>query len=117
MPPLRVLVTDDVPDIVDTLRMLLKLWGHEVRTAGDGVEAVQVAAEFQPDVALLDIRMPRMDGVNAARLIRQQVPGCRVYALSATNPFLAGHGDVFDDFLLKPCNLEQLRSLLARAAG
>jgi CheY-like chemotaxis protein len=117
MPSLRVLVADDVPHLVDSLRRLLELWGHEARTAGDGVEAVQVAAEFQPDVALLDIRMPRMDGVNAARLIRQQVPGCRVYALSATNPDLADQGDVFDDFLLKPCNLECLRSMLARAAG
>src|SRR5262245_53726346 len=110
MPPLRVLVADDVPDMVESLRMLLQLWGHEVRTAGDGAEAVQVAADFQPQVALLDIMMPRMDGVHAARLIRQQVPDCRVYALSATQ---VGHPELFDAFLLKPCNLARLRSLLA----
>jgi CheY-like chemotaxis protein len=113
---LRALVADDVQDIVESLRMLLELWGYEVRTARDGAEAVQVAADFQPDVALLDIMMPRMNGVDAARLIRQQVPGCRVCALSAINPSLDGQGDVFDDFLLKPCNLECLRSLLAQAA-
>jgi CheY-like chemotaxis protein len=106
----RVLVADDVPAIVGVLRVLLELWGHEVRTAQDGLEAVEVAEDFKPDVALLDIMMPRMDGVSAARLIRQHVPGCRVYALSATQ---VGPPDVFDAFLLKPCNPERLRSLLA----
>jgi CheY-like chemotaxis protein len=106
---LRVLVADDVPAIVGVLRVLLELWGHEVRTAQDGLEAVEVAEEFKPDVALLDIMMPRMDGVSAARLIRQHVPGCRVYALSATQ---VEHPDVFDAILLKPCNPERLRRLL-----
>jgi CheY-like chemotaxis protein len=78
----------------------------------DGIvlEAVQIAEEFKPDVALLDIMMPRMDGVSAARLIRQQVPGCRVFAVSATR---VEHPDLFEAFLLKPCNPERLRSLLA----
>jgi CheY-like chemotaxis protein len=107
---LRVLVADDVPDIVYVLRVLLVRWGHEVRTAQDGLEAVQVAGDFKPNVAILDIAMPEMDGVSAARLIRQQVPGCRVYALSAT---LVDCPDVFDAFLLKPYNPERLRSLLA----
>ena len=107
---LRVLVADDIRDIVESLRMLLEFWGHEVRTAWDGLEAVQVAEDFKPDVALLDIRMPVMDGVAAARLIRQRIPGCRVFALSATR---VEHPDLFDAFLLKPCNPQRLRSLLA----
>jgi two-component system alkaline phosphatase synthesis response regulator PhoP len=106
---LRVLVADDVPAIIGVLRVLLELWGHEVRTAQDGLEAVKVAAEFKPDVALLDIMMPKMDGVSAARLIRQQVPGCKVYALSATK---VEHPDGFDVFLLKPYDPEHLRRLL-----
>jgi CheY-like chemotaxis protein len=112
----RVLLADDVPDNVDSLRILLQLWGHEVRVALDGAEAVEVAAAFRPHVALLDIRMPRMHGAEAARQLRQQVPGVKVFALSATDkndPLLAGYDGVFDDYLSKPYDLDHLEKLLA----
>jgi CheY-like chemotaxis protein len=120
MPPLRVLVADDVKDCVESLRILLELWGHDVRTARDGTEAVKVAATFRPHVALLDILMPKMHGAEAARHIRQRVPDVAVFALSATdpdNPLLSGYADVFDDFLGKPIKLGRLHSLLAQLAS
>jgi CheY-like chemotaxis protein len=120
MPPLRVLVADDVNDIVESLRLLLELWGHDVRTARDGAEAVAVAATFRPHVALLDIIMPRMHGAEAARNIRQRDPDVAVFALSATardHPLLSGYAGVFDDFLGKPLNPGCLQRLLARLAS
>jgi PAS domain S-box-containing protein len=83
-PKLRILVADDLPDCVETLALLLRLAGHDVRTAHDGLEAVQAAATFRPDVALLDIGMPKMNGYEAARHIRQQPwgQGMRLVALT-----------------------------------
>jgi PAS domain S-box-containing protein len=66
----RVLVAEDIPDAAEMMRMMLDFMGHEVRVAADGVQAVVMAKEFRPQVALLDIGMPRMDGYEAGRLIR-----------------------------------------------
>jgi CheY-like chemotaxis protein len=120
IPMLRILVADDVKDCVECLRILLELWGHEVRVAHDGVEAVAIAASFEPQVALLDIKMPRMHGAEAARLIRQQSSKVVIFALSATDrndPLLVGYEGVFDDQLKKPYHLERLQSLLAQVAS
>ncbi len=71
----RRLVADDNEDAVTTLALLLSQLGHDVRTARDGAQAVAVAATFQPEVALLDIGMPELDGHEACRLIRAQPGG------------------------------------------
>ena len=68
----HILVVDDNRDAAKSLAMLLKLSGHEVHTAHDGLEAVEAAAKFQPDVILLDIGLPRLNGYEAARRIREQ---------------------------------------------
>jgi CheY-like chemotaxis protein len=68
----RILVVDDNPDAADSLALLLKLSGHEVHVAHDGLEAVEAAAKVQPDVILLDIGLPRLNGYEAARRIRNQ---------------------------------------------
>ena len=68
----RILVVDDNRDAADSLAMMLRLMGHEVRTAHDGLEAVEAAAAFRPDVVLLDIGMPRLNGYDACRRIREQ---------------------------------------------
>src|SRR5262249_13705272 len=68
--PRRVLVVDDNRDSAASLALLLKLMGHEVDTAHDGLEAVARAVTFQADVILLDIGMPRLNGYEAARQIR-----------------------------------------------
>jgi CheY-like chemotaxis protein len=70
--PYRILVVDDNRDGADTLAMMLKLMGHETRTAHDGLEAVAAAEAFRPDVVLLDIGLPRLNGYDVARRIRGQ---------------------------------------------
>jgi CheY-like chemotaxis protein len=71
--PLRVLVVDDDHDTIESLALLLACWGHDARTALDGPTALEVAREYQPDVVLLDLAMPGMDGFEVARRLRQEV--------------------------------------------
>jgi CheY-like chemotaxis protein/signal transduction histidine kinase len=68
--PQRILVADDNADSAESTGMLLRLMGNDVRIAADGLEAVELADSFQPDIVLLDIGMPRLDGYEAARRIR-----------------------------------------------
>jgi signal transduction histidine kinase len=68
----RILVADDNRDAAESTGMLLRLMGNEVRTVYDGVEAVEQAAAFRPDLILLDIGMPKLNGYEAAKLIREQ---------------------------------------------
>ncbi len=71
--PLRVLVTDDNPDAAESMAMLLRLTGHEVRTALDGPATLALASSFQPHAIFLDIGLPRgMDGYEVARRLRRQ---------------------------------------------
>jgi len=70
--PQRILIADDNADSAESMGMLLRLMGNDVRIASDGLEAVEQAAIFQPDIVLLDIGMPRLDGYEAARRIRDQ---------------------------------------------
>src|SRR6185312_13240182 len=65
-----ILVVDDVPDNVEILQMRLEAQGYEVATAGDGVEALERARELVPDLVLLDIMMPKMDGIAAVRQLK-----------------------------------------------
>ena len=114
----RILVADDNSDALESLAMLLELGGHEVYTASNGVLALESAERHQPDVALLDIGMPKLDGYEVARRIRSQ-PWGRSITLVA----LTGWGQEsdrrrsgeagFDSHLVKPLDLEQLSRLLA----
>ena len=81
---LRVLVADDNRDAADTLSMLLSMEGYEVRTVYGGRAAVSAAETFRPDVALLDIGMPEMDGYMAAKDIRQRRFGVDIYLVAIT---------------------------------
>jgi signal transduction histidine kinase/ActR/RegA family two-component response regulator len=80
----RILVADDNRDAADTLSAILELDGHEVRTAYDGVEALQIAEQFAPQVALLDIGMPNLNGYQTARRIRQQSWGSSMLLVALT---------------------------------
>jgi CheY-like chemotaxis protein len=119
--PLRILVVDDYPDAAATLRILLRLWGHEVQVARSGLEALALAPSFDPDVVLLDIEMPWMHGGENARRLRR-LPGLgrlRIIATSGTDlqdERLAGYAHEFDDYLPKPYNLERLERMLACGA-
>ena len=83
--PLRILFVDDNPDVADSLAMLLRAIGYAVTTAHDGLEAVEAAARERPDLVLLDLGMPKLDGYGACRHIRARPWGrdMRIVALAA----------------------------------
>ena len=78
------LVVDDNDDAADTLAKLLKLWGNETAIAFDGVEALGKAASFKPDLILLDVGLPKMNGLDACRAIRDQPGGKDVFIAALT---------------------------------
>ncbi|WP_348727901.1 MHYT domain-containing protein [Rheinheimera texasensis] len=71
LPPLRVLIADDIPQNLELLGLLLSRAGHQVYSAADGAEAVLLAKQHQPDLILMDIQMPVLDGLGACRQLRQ----------------------------------------------
>jgi CheY-like chemotaxis protein len=120
--PLRVLVVEDCPDNHESMCVLLGIWGHRVRDAGDGTAALALAPGFRPDVALLDIGLPGLDGYEVARRLRR-VPGLEGAVLVALTAYGQAQ-DVaraeeagFDRHMLKPCDFDALRELLDRVAG
>jgi CheY-like chemotaxis protein len=114
----RVLVADDNEDSAETLGLLLQALGYEVRTVHDGQRAVEEAETFRPDVALLDIGMPGLDGYEAARLIRAAAWGRTVVLIALTGWGLdddvrRAHDAGFDRHLLKPVDIAPLQEALA----
>ncbi|HEY2294650.1 MAG TPA: ATP-binding protein [Thermoanaerobaculia bacterium] len=116
----RILVADDNADAAESLATLLALYGNEVRTARDGLEAVAAAAELRPDVILLDIGMPRLNGYDACRRIREQPWGRDAVIIALTGwgqeddkrrSLEAG----FDHHLVKPVEPAALVGLLRPA--
>src|SRR6516165_4257338 len=83
-PRRRVLVVDDDRDAADSLGMLLDVGGHEVRVAHDGVEGVELAAAFRPEVVLLDLGLPKLSGYEVARRIRSLEEGSQVLLVALT---------------------------------
>jgi CheY-like chemotaxis protein len=117
-PPLpRVLVVDDAVDARDSLRLLFEMWGLEVRDAANGEAALEVARAFRPDIAVLDIRLPGIDGFELARRLRQ-LPGLAAVDLVAItghhvetdNAEAASAG--FKRLLAKPYDPRDLESLV-----
>jgi CheY-like chemotaxis protein len=113
----RVLVVDDNEDAADTLAMLMRLWGHEVRTAYSGEDALESALAYRPDCMLLDIRMPGMDGYALARRLRQQpaLSRSQLVALSAYSSeehSRRASEAGFDHYLVKPADPTALEGLL-----
>jgi len=119
--PLRVLIVDDNRDSADSLAMTLELVGHEIRTAYGGEEGVGAAEEFRPDVALIDIGMPKVSGLDAARLIREQPWGeaMRLVAMTGwgqAEDIRRSREAGFDRHVVKPVDPRALRNLLAELA-
>jgi CheY-like chemotaxis protein len=113
---LRVLIVDDDPDTVASLRLLLEAWGFEAWTARDGQTALEMAQAFPPEVVILDLAMPCLDGYEVARRLRQSLPeGLCIICMS-------GYGTEVDrqrsqeagcdHHLLKPADPGELRRLL-----
>lgn len=111
----RILIVDDNIDAADTLAMLLQLEGYTARTVYSAEGAVQAAISFSPEVVLLDIGLPQMDGYAVAERLRESVPGARLVALT-------GYGQAqdkersaaagFEANLVKPVNLTELERVL-----
>ncbi len=115
--PSRVLVVDDNRTVAKTVATLVRLLGHYCTCAFDGRTAVAMAADFQPDVILMDLRMPDMDGFAAARALRDA--GCNAKMIAITG-FSEGVFDErpldvgFDGFLTKPATAEQISAVVAQ---
>ncbi|MET0558274.1 MAG: response regulator transcription factor [Solirubrobacterales bacterium] len=116
----RVLVVEDDADIADVLRRSLRNEGYEVRTSADGVEALDVAAGFFPDLVVLDLGLPRLDGVEVCRRLREDgdVPILMLTARAETEDRVTGLDSGADDYLVKPFERQELlariRALLRR---
>ncbi|WP_307797299.1 response regulator transcription factor [Actinomadura barringtoniae] len=113
---------DDEPDLADVLSRMLALEGWAVRTAADGASAVAAAREFRPDVVVLDVMLPDIDGFQVLRRIRADSPEVCVLFLTARDAVedrIAGITAGGDDYVTKPFSLEEvlarLRGLLRRA--
>lgn len=116
--PLRVLVVDDNVDMAESLAMLLKAAGHEVRTAYDGDKTVQAVLDYRPHAVLLDIGLPGLDGHEVARRIRQQADLQSVILVALT-----GYGQEadrqaslaagFNHHLVKPAEFKDVDRILS----
>lgn len=118
---LRVLVVDDCPDVLSSLSALLRVWGHDVRTAEDGPACLNAAKEFLPHVILLDVGLPNMDGFEVARRLRAHPsePSPHLVTLSGyglEEDFLRSRTVGCERHLVKPVDLRELRFLLANFA-
>ncbi len=116
----RVLVVEDDEAIADVLRRSLRAEGHEVRSAADGVEALRATEEFTPDLVILDLGLPRLDGIEVLKRLRAEsdVPVLILTARTETDDRVAGLDSGADDYLPKPFERAELlartRALLRR---
>jgi DNA-binding response OmpR family regulator len=113
----RILVVDDHPDVLESLTTLLTLWGQEVRGAPSGASALEVAREFRPNVAFIDLGLPDIDGSEVCRRLRAEYgKSLRLYALTgftqAKYRALALESG-FDLYVQKPIEALLLRQLLS----
>jgi CheY-like chemotaxis protein len=113
----RILVVDDNRDFADSLAAMLRAMGNEVRVEHDGVAARDAAQEFRPGLAFVDIGLPKMNGYDVARALRE-APGTRNAILVAVTGW-GQPGDRqrakeagFDEHMVKPVDLDRLRELL-----
>ena len=115
--PVRILLVDDNADSTDALGTMLELEGHEVKRAHSGPDALSIVESFTPDVALIDISMPGMDGVELAQMLRLRAQ-CSLTKLVALTGYIDGASRyrsderVFDGHLTKPLSLDDLEDVL-----
>lgn len=117
----RVLLVDDNVGAVQAAALLMEQWGHEVQVVADGPAAIVAARKWHPQVVLLDIGLPGMDGFQVARILREDpaLRSCRIIAMSALYrqgddaSLAAAH---LDQLIRKPLDLAFLRSFLGNPA-
>jgi DNA-binding response OmpR family regulator len=116
----RILVVEDDAAIADVLRRTLRQEGHEVRSAEDGVEALELAESFVPDLVILDLGLPKLDGVEVCRRLRAEsdAPILILTARTDTDDRVDGLDSGADDYIVKPYDrkelLARMRALLRR---
>jgi CheY-like chemotaxis protein len=114
----KVLIVEDEADIRKMMSIFLRINGYEVLEASDGYEAVEIAFERKPDLILMDLAMPVLDGVNSTRAIRQneQLADVPIVCVTAYGDFYnkKARAAGCDDVLEKPVNFEKLDSLIQR---
>ncbi len=120
--PLRILVVEDNVDSADSLSLLLRLYAHDVQVARTGPTALEMASAFGPDLVLLDIGLPGMDGYEVARHLREK-PELKTVTLCALTGFSPSEADrqrqqhtEFDHYYFKPVNLETLLEMFNSVA-
>ncbi len=123
-PEARLLVVDDEPSIVELLSAALRFAGFEVETASGGLEAIDAAQAFRPDLLVLDVMMPGLDGFGVVRRLRQngvRIPVLFLTAKDATEDKVQGLTLGGDDYVTKPFSLEEvvarIRAVLRRTGG
>jgi CheY-like chemotaxis protein/two-component sensor histidine kinase len=117
-PSLRILIVDDNRDAADSLAMLLRTSGHDIHTAYDGLEAMQVANEFQPEVVLLDIGLPKIDGHEVAQRLRRESWAQHACLIAVTGwsdetDRARSRAAGFDHHLVKPLDTGHLAQVLS----
>ncbi|HET7403187.1 MAG TPA: response regulator, partial [Usitatibacter sp.] len=113
----RILIADDNVDYASSMGLLLQQLGHDVRVVHDGAEALETALQFRPDVAFLDIGMPRIHGYELARRLRAQpvTAGCLLVAVTGwgqEDDRRRAREAGFDRHLVKPVELPQVRAII-----
>ncbi len=123
MNPIRVMIVDDHDAVRQGLRFSLRIFDELqfVGAAGNGIEAINLCGQIHPDVVLMDIKMPVMDGVVATRLIRQSYPGIQVIALTSDRDpetFQAMRQAGAIGYLLKSASIDEIaKAILASNVG
>ena len=120
--PIRVLVVDDEATLAEVVSMALRYEGWEVRSADNGLAATRIARDFRPDIAVLDVMLPDMDGLEVLRRLRAESPELPVLFLTARDAVedrIAGLTAGGDDYVTKPFSLQEvvvrLHTLLRRS--
>lgn len=121
----RIFIAEDEPDIRELIEFTLRYGGHEVHSVSNGEEALLEVKKYKPDLILLDVRMPVMDGIEVCKRIKadrdlKNIPVVFLSAKGQTNEINAGLGAGAVDYLLKPFAPEELnkrlREILERKA-
>jgi two-component system CheB/CheR fusion protein len=122
-PSLRILLAEDNADAADSLRMLIQLYGHQVEMARSGPAALELAVAFRPQVVLLDIGLPGMDGYQVATRLRE-MPEFKDVMICALTGFTPSEADQqrqqttgFDHYYVKPVDLQTLLKLFKTVAA
>ena len=112
-PRRHILIADDNVDAAQSLALLCRFWGHVVRVANDGLEAIAIGERFKPAIAILGINMPGLNGYEVACLLREKYgTSITLIALTATTDQQRTYAAGFDRHFVKPADLSDLQNAM-----